>query len=124
MGTKTHDKNIVKRTPTDQKIDDLKREMEIIGKILSESWKTKIFIEVCKVSLQHPGLAISGYKLARLTGKSISTVYNFLHEMEALGIFKFTDPVNGIKKVRIKNDGLGLQIYSKIKMIFPTLMTF
>ncbi|MCS7106340.1 MAG: hypothetical protein NZ942_03420 [Candidatus Aenigmarchaeota archaeon] len=122
MGTNINAMNrTTNRYSRAQEAKDLK-EIEIIGKILSESWKTKIFIKVCKMGLQDRRLGISGYKLARLTGKYVSVVYNFLYEMESEGIFEFVDKINYVKKVRISN--YGLQIYSKIEMILPNCYDF
>ncbi|MEM2292584.1 MAG: hypothetical protein QXX41_04855 [Nitrososphaerota archaeon] len=122
MGTNICDKPKTKRSSTKQETDDLIREMEIIGKILSERWKTKIFLEVYKMAIKNPKICLSGYSLAHLTKKSFSTVYNFLHEMEREGIFEFLDEVNNIRKVRITK--YGQEIYEKIKNIIPQSMSF
>ena len=101
-----------------QEAPNLIKEVELIGKILSESWRTKIFLTVYKTWLQNPEKGLSGYKLARLTGKPISTVYKFLHEMVKHEVFEFINDVNDVKKVKI-NKKYGPQLYDKIEKIVP-----
>jgi len=100
----------------------LRKDLEVIGRILFKPWRIRIFYEVYKTGLENPRRGLSGYELARLTKKQISTVYTFLHEMESYGVFEFLDKVNNVKKVKITN--YGIQIYGKIKDIISPFYDF
>jgi predicted transcriptional regulator len=108
MGTNLQFKEIKSREET-----GLRKDLEVIERILSKPWKMKILHEVYKTWTEDPKKGLSGYKLARLTKKQISTVYEFLHEMVGHGVFEFLDDVNRVRKVRITQ--YGIEIYTKIE---------
>jgi len=115
MGTNLQLKEIKSRRET-----ELRKDLEVIGRILSKPWKMKIFHEVYKTWTEDSRKGLSGYELARLTKKQISTVYTFLHEMKKYGVFEFLDEVNKIRKVRITK--YGIEIYAKIESVIRLFM--